>query len=258
MKKSFKLIVLLTIGLLVSWGEFANATPWLTTTWGQRNEYARFAPYNPAGYHERLGCWSTAIAQIMYFHRVLPSGYVSYQGTYYPIQANLNAYTFNWNLFVNKITSSTPEASINQVAQYGYFTAVVIQKDFGTGSYMFGCSTRASELQEHYGVQAQCYSNSYYSLTQIKNIIANEINQNRPVMLHIRNLNLTEFHAVVVDAYQIMSNQFWIHINMGAEGSNDGWYDFGSPILNWDDTSYRLIMTITPPILPNSYILWTK
>jgi len=56
--------------------------PLTTTEWGQRWAFAQFAPPNPAprdqGLHERLGCLSTALAQIMFFHRRCPAGAVDY------------------------------------------------------------------------------------------------------------------------------------------------------------------------------------
>jgi len=225
-----------------------NETYLLETNWGQRNEFTRFSPDN-----YRLGCWSTAIAQILYFHRMRPSGFVTYESSLgYVINEDMNAYKFNWSLFVNSLNENTPEESINEVARYVYFTSVVIQKDYGTMYYMLNSSARAMKVAEHYNCFAQLDSSSSYSMLQIKEFIIQELDAQYPVMLYIRNLEQDRGHAVVVDAYNIVGSEFWVHINMGWEGVDNGWYDFDSPILDYDDTDYRLIMKIKPRILITS------
>ena len=195
-----------------------TGTPLLMTNWGQRHEYARFSPDNL-----RLGCWSTAIAQILYFHRLRPSGRVSYQCTTgYSINENFDLYTFDWSLFVNEFDDSTPEASINEVARYVYFTSVTIQKDFDTGSYILGHSDRAAAVAEHYNCATKLFKNSSYSLGQIKQVITQEIDARRPIMMHLRNLAYSSYHAVAVDAYRMEDGELWLHINMGNEGSDNG------------------------------------
>jgi hypothetical protein len=220
----------------------ATSTPLLETRWGQTGEYATFCPA-----HERAGCWSTAIAQILYFHRLLPSGDVAYRCTSgYSIRENLDAYAFNWDLFVNRIDGTTQKASVDEVARYVYFTSIVIQKDFGTGNYVLGHSERAAEVARHYRAEAQLYTNEQYSTRQIKDIIVREIAARRPVMLHLRDVSRATFHAVVIDACRTAAGQFEVHINMGYEREEDGWYAFDRPIDQFDDNAYRRIMTIRP------------
>ena len=48
----------------------------LNTQWDQVDKYAKFCPDN-----NRAGCWSTAMAQIFYFHRMKPTGEVDYLTT---------------------------------------------------------------------------------------------------------------------------------------------------------------------------------
>src|SRR5689334_17210302 len=47
--------------------------PLLHTHWYQDGPFARFTPQQ-----ERLGCWSTAYAQILFYHRLPPTGHVAY------------------------------------------------------------------------------------------------------------------------------------------------------------------------------------
>jgi hypothetical protein len=48
----------------------------LRTEWDQADIYSKHTPTQV-----RLGCWSTAIAQILYYHKLSPKGKVNYQCT---------------------------------------------------------------------------------------------------------------------------------------------------------------------------------
>ena len=214
----------------------------LRTQWGQREVFARFSPGN-----FRLGCWSTAIAQILYYHRLVPSGSVEYTtSTGYHIDEDFDATTFDWSRFVNVLDDNTPEASINEVTRYVYYVATVIQKDYDTGSYVLRHAERAEAVSQHYECTATVYKSSTHSMEQLKNIIINEINSNRPLMMHLRDLDKDLYHAVVVDGYENRDGIFFVHINMGHQGDEDGWYDFDAPILDYDDPSYKKFMVIVP------------
>ena len=216
---------------------YMGVIPLLDTRWGQRNLYTRFSPDNL-----RLGCWSTAIAQILYFHRLTPSGQVNYVGSLgYTINENLDLYDFNWDLFVNELNENTPNINVEEVARYIYFTSVVIQKDFGTGSYVLDHTERAEAVANHYNCLCNLYKETNYSIDQIKQMIIQELDSERPVMLHLRNLEHSPYHAVVIDAYKIEGGTIYVHLNMGWEGVSDGWYDFHASILDYNDDSYRRI-----------------
>jgi hypothetical protein len=108
----------------------AEIQPLLTTQWGQRGLYAKYVPNN-----ERLGCWSVALAQILYYHRVQPAGQVSYEGDGYRVRESLD-HRFDWDLFADTVTEATPARKQNEVAKYCYYAAIVIGKDFaGEAAY---------------------------------------------------------------------------------------------------------------------------
>jgi hypothetical protein len=220
----------------------------LKTTWGQRDRYAKYSPEN-----KRLGCWSVALAQILYFHRLTPEGTVSYLCTKkrYSIKESFGENKFSWGLFVDKFDDKNSTDSQNEVAKYIYCTSVAIQKDFGTDSYVLKKhAQRAAAIARYYGCETKLHDNNKYSLTQIKQIIKQEIDLRRPLMLHLRSLSTDlsdkDYHAVAVDGYRIRKDEFWIHINMGHKGSDNDWYDFSLPILKYNDNNYRKIITIKP------------
>lgn len=81
------LLLLLLPAAAAGWVSPAGAAgrrmaPLLMTRWGQRWAFGEDAPLalrpSDEGLHERLGCLSTALAQIAYFHRRCPSGTVSF------------------------------------------------------------------------------------------------------------------------------------------------------------------------------------
>jgi hypothetical protein len=213
----------------------------LKTRWSQKNHYARFTPG-----HKRLGCWSVALGQILYFHRLKPMGEVHYKTSAgHTLEEKLD-FPYSFNQFVPSLQESTPEISKKAVAEYLYFVSLVIQKDFGTGSYRLNHSERMEALEKHYPVRTKIYKNGKFSREQMKGIIRNELNNRRPVFLHLRNKEKTRFHAVAIDSFVSYNNRFRVHLNMGYGGHSNGWFDFDDPILEYDDTSYRRIITIYP------------
>ena len=210
----------------------------LNTRWGQYNEFTRFTPD-----HYRCGCWSTALAQILYYYRLQPSGSVIYTtSTGYTLDENFGSYQFDWNLFVDEFNDTTSEASMNEVARYVYFTSVVIQKDFNTATYVLSTQEMEDALETHYDCDVEIYSISSYTLNELKAVIFDEIQECRPIMLYLTHPEIG--HATVIDGYTTVEGKDYIHINMGGEGKNDGWYDINSTIL--ESYEIKRILTINP------------
>ncbi len=216
--------------------------PILKTTWAQRKQYAKFAPDN-----HRVGCWSTALGQILFYHRLTPSGKVSYEcSTEYSISEDLESIKFNWRLFATKLTAKTRSLAVNQVARYLYFVATVIQKDYDTGSYVLGHKQRAEALTKHFECETEVFSSKSKSIEELREILIAEVDASRPVMIHIRNKAKKSFHAAVVDGYRISGEKLKIHINMGHGGDDNGWFHFSGPVGKYNDPSYLKIITVKP------------
>lgn len=218
----------------------------LKTEWDQAGKYAMYTPAKV-----RVGCWSTAIAQILCYHKLFPKGIVGYKCTEgYQINENLESYGFDWNQFVNKIDDTTPQTSIDQIAKYSYFVAVVIRKDFGTGSYLMNDLTYKNVLEKHF----RCIATEYYfknylfnkKKTKIIKLIKSEINASRPIMFYFTDWkNVT--HAVVIDGYSEKNDLFLVHINQGLGGGGNGNYNlFDSISQLGNDMKFRFLLTIKP------------
>ncbi len=214
------------------------------THWKQMGGFERCTPDSL-----RTGCWSTALAQIVYYHKLKPYGHVEYTSRQnYKINENLDSSQFNFNLFTQTIDITTSQETINQLAKYNYYAALAVQKDFGTDRYMNKVAS-ASLLEQHYKVKAERYIawHKYVpnTLGKLEKIIYNEINDKRPIFLHFANLK--DFgHSIVVDGYCYKDGNFMIHTNQGQGGPTDGWYDFYKGILRTDDNALRVVYTFKP------------
>ncbi|MBO9661087.1 MAG: C10 family peptidase, partial [Chitinophagaceae bacterium] len=74
-----------------------------TTHWKQMGGFQKFTPDSL-----RTGCWSTALAQIVYFHKLKPFGHIEYtsrQG--YKINETMDSSQFNFATFTEMIDSTT-------------------------------------------------------------------------------------------------------------------------------------------------------
>lgn len=202
----------------------------LSTHWKQMGGFEKYTPD-----HLRLGCWSTALAQIVYYHRLQPFGQVSYTSRHgYVISENLA----DWQL------GDRPDS----LARYNYAAALAVQKDFGTDSYMHKLAP-SGLLEAHYHVSAARYISWKgllpYTRGKQEAIIRREIHARRPLFLHFANLK--DFgHSVVIDGYKNIDQHFYVHLNQGQGGPQDGWYDFEEDLLKTGDRKLRVLYTIRP------------
>lgn len=229
----------------------------LNTQWDQIDKYAKFCPDN-----SRTGCWSTAMAQIFYYHRMKPTGKVDYETTTgYKVREDLGSYEFDWNLFVEKLDDRTSEESIDEVAKYIYFISLVLEKDFDTGQYKtikseiknkadyLNVNNAIIKLGSHLNCEVEDYHYSKEDLgihsDEIEQLIKEEINSKRPIMMYFESGN--QGHAAVIDGYSYFDGKFLVHINQGSGGVANKWYDFNKSVANHlDDMNHRVLLTIKP------------
>jgi len=206
-----------------------------------------FEKYTPDSL--RVGCWSTALAQIMYYHRLKPYGQVSYTSRNgYKIDETPDSAKIDFSQFATTIDAGTPEVVKDQLAKYSYYAALAVQKDFGTDRYMHKLAS-SSMLEEHYDVKVERYISWHKLLPntmgKLEQVIYDELNSKRPVFLHFADLK--DFgHSAVVNGYRYENGSFIIHINQGQGGPTDGWYDFHKGILRENDNALRVVYTFKP------------
>jgi hypothetical protein len=257
MKKSILLIIIFAALVLTTYTFAATSiidfpkhkfpdqdSIFLKTHWKQMGGFEQDTPD-----HLRLGCWSTAFAQIVYFHQLKPFGHVAYTSSKgYDINIDIDSSKVDLSKLKMQIDTTTPMPDVAALAKYNYFAALAVNKDFGTDNYMHKLAP-ASLLEEHYKIKVSRYISWHrilpYSSGKLESVIKKEISAKRPLFLHFA--NLSNFgHSVVIDGYKLTGNQFYVHLNQGQGGPQDGWYDFDKDLLHDGDRKLRVIYTIKP------------
>lgn len=217
----------------------------LKTTWHQVGSYAKYVKYD-----NDAGCWATAIAQIAHYHKLIPSGQVQYvTSNGNKISVYLDDYSFKHEQFESYLNEHTSPNTIEQISKYIYYIAALIYTDFGSHGYLEH-ETMISRLEKHLNCEVSFheYKKDKYLQDQveIKQLIKQEIDSNRPIMIYFDNGE--DFgHAAVLDGYFEQDNHFLIHLNMGWGGQYDGWYNaFGKFIGMRDDLQNRFLITFDP------------
>jgi len=273
MKKTI-IIIILTFATSISFAQISKETiaqqqpltlkgnHLLKTDWDQWGAYAKYTPENKV-----LGCWSIALAQILFYHQLQPMGEVNYLCSKgYRISDTLSKYNFVWKDFKQTINKQNTDEEINPVARYAYLTAIAIKKDFGTEKY-FEMVNPAPMITKHFDCVAAFYGcfngdlpfpkNQLTAIAQkeqikhiieqdsVRILIQNEIKQKRPVYFHMGNFT-TYGHSTVIDGYKEHAGVFYVHLNYGASGFRTGWYNLFKPIDVLDDIKLRAFVTIIP------------
>ena len=219
----------------------------ISTHWMGEGKYAKFAP-GPESI--TLGCWSTTLAQISYYHHLQPKGISKYECRKgYNIHEDLSQHTFNWSNFENEITDSTNQDVVDEISRYCFSIATIVQKDFGTGRYIT-MMPPINNIKRQLDVKAKLYINYkglFQSKRKIKNIIIREIEEYRPLYLYYRNMEVKgSGHSVVLDGYRFDNDIFKVHLNFGWGGRKDGWYNLFDSIATEGDTELRLVLSVQP------------
>jgi hypothetical protein len=222
--------------------------PLLKTSWKQRDMYAVFTPEN-----ERLGCWSVAFAQILFYHGLVPTGATSYTGTYYSVEADFENPSVDLQYVVSRITPETSAIQAEHTARYLWYAAAASGKDFGTTRYTGNSDVRRDRIAEYYGISSRRVRRTSHGEEGVIEFIRDELKEGRPLLLHVDGETGdggSTAHALVIDGCRGENQNFEVHLNFGWEGVGDGWYSFFEPY----DTEYgnyndyeRWVLRIHPP-----------
>lgn len=194
--------------------------PYIKTSWKQDSAYAAFTPDN-----ELLGCWSVAFAQVLAFHKLAPAGKVNYitqNGKIIDQEFNIPV---RWDWIRPSIKSSTSPEVSEEIANYCFNVAAVVQKDFGIGDYK-DISIIPDEVSDHF----RCVVKKADS--DLQNKIRSEIHSGRPVVVYFDDILALKIvrngHAAVFDGSAEAGNDMYIHVNFGWGGESDGWFKYNT------------------------------
>jgi hypothetical protein len=227
-----------------------NGAYLLKTQWGSDNFSTRFTPGN-----QPLGCHSIAIAQVLYFHRLAPSGMVKYQTSNgVVINEDFSDYKVDWNKISARLTESTPKDALDATAYFNYAVAAIVQKDFATDNYIDieKSDNHKTQIEQHFKCRYDSYvfpdKKSFPAVfakgQTFETLIKKEIDGKRPVGFYF--IWDKAGHAITIDGYTIKDGKFFVHANYGWMGHSDGWYLLPEDLPA--TTNLIMLLTIDPKI----------
>lgn len=199
-----------------------DINPLISTKWDQDCYYNAQCPVDGSGPcgHVLVGCGATAMAQIMKYwnHPTTGNGSHSYyHPTYGTLSANFGATTYNWSSMPNSISSNN-----SSIATLMYHCGVSINMVYGP-SWSSSSTTATGNALKNYFKYASTVSTKYsgnYTASGWINLIRNELNASRPILLRGANSSNSNGHLFNCDGYSGDS----FHINWGWSGYYDGYY----------------------------------
>jgi len=203
-----------------------------TIEWNQGEPYSILCPFDAAANeHALTGCVATAMAQIMKFHRwpVTGTGSHSYTSTVYGnLSEDFSKTSYNWDNMLDNYSASSKSLQDTAVAKLMYHMGVAAEMNYNIaakgGSGAFD-NVAALALINFFGYDKdiQSYPRAFYTNTDWKNLIKNELNVSRPVFYSGTSKN--GGHAFVCDGYD--SNDLF-HINWGWGGFCNGYFELSA------------------------------
>jgi hypothetical protein len=196
--------------------------PLITTKWGQSTSnsggdtdaYNFYTPSAPGCNHTLAGCPAVAVGQVLRYWK-------------YPYCS-----LFDWSKMPNELNTNDPNYN-----QYKEEIANLLRnigdKMNSNGSYYgclsSGCATSITHdvLLDDFIFNSALIERINYKKNTWKNILCNNLNENRPVLY--RGVNYSGGHIFVCDGYKTVTIGEKFHFNYGWNGSSDGYYRINNP-----------------------------
>ncbi|NVJ60537.1 MAG: C10 family peptidase [Gammaproteobacteria bacterium] len=213
--------------------------PLITTTWSQSGGYNPNFTYNsktPLFGNKRapVGCIAVAFGQVLNYYGYPKKGiganqYCNGGGSVYSctdvIEANFYLARYNWNAMPNALNYSSSQESIDAVSTLLFHIGAAVNVTYGKeGSaaklgnpaviYNFRRHFNMPELESKY--RRDYSSNDWYQL------IVNELQNGRPVVLVGFNSQVDAGHAYIIDG---VNAEGQVHVNWGWGGYLNGYFD---------------------------------
>ena len=195
---------------------YATGDVLLSSNWHQNPPYNDDCPFlgcsNSNG-RAIVGCVATAGAQIMRYWNWPPYGSGSPYNDGY-----------DWPNMMDTVTTTSPQAQIDAVAELNHEVGLAVGMDYGCGSSGAPTSDMVGVYENQYRYATACrkIDRDDYSHSGWYAIMKSEFNYNRPVQYRIPD------HSIVGDGwrerYVYPSTLYEIHINYGWGGTNSGWF----------------------------------
>lgn len=198
--------------------------PLMTCMWDQDYPFNEQCP-TMGGQHCVTGCMATAISQVLYTLQfpVTPQGSVSYNSGGTPIKINFSNQTYDFGLMYDRYTRNTlTPAQIDEVAKLNYHVGAACLMQYGLAGSGAIAQTGIKGLIDNFGcTEASMLDRHNYSLDEWNDILINELEGGRPVVMMAQTAN-NEGHAFVLDG---INDKGFYHTNWGWGGYYNGYFD---------------------------------
>jgi hypothetical protein len=208
--------------------------PLVTTTWAQGSPYNSQTPKWLDGKRTKVGCVATAVAQIMRYHKWPNTGTGSISYKWWNGEKNITLsrdFTkskYGWSNMPKKLTVASSLAQKNAVAKISADVGIAFKMNYGPDGSTAFTSDVTTVLPKYFRYKniKWVQRDKYPSDSAWMKVFRKEVQNKRPAILSIAENNngkRENGHAVVVSGYRDTPSE-QIHINMGWNGSYNGWY----------------------------------
>lgn len=204
-----------------------EVAPLVTAQWNQGCYYNQYCPEDAnSKYCGRtlVGCVAVAMGQIMNYHKY-PDACTDIPGythenkgkTSYGWIDNISSTTYNWGDMADKLDETSSEQQIDAVGKLLYHCGVAVKMNYGTSVSQVDVKEVPAALCNYfnYSASSQYIDKGNYSYLDWKELLKNELDNNRPV------LYAGAYHAFVCDGYQ---DNDYFHFNWGWGGQDNNYF----------------------------------
>ncbi len=221
-----------------------------TPVWGQgtTNGVYIFNYYTPN--HWSAGCVATAMAEVLAFYQWPPvgTGHHCYtENDAGQLCADYASTYYDWaNTLFKYKDEHTTSAQRRAAGLLTYHAAISVNMDFSANGSTANVSDAPNAFHNFFRLSGH-YKASGNS--NFWNELINNMKDERPAILAIHRSDGLG-HAVVADGYSERNGFF--HLNMGWNGSDNGWYDISG---TWNAGGYNAVDGATKGIVPSPMVI---
>lgn len=211
-------------------GKQKNAiSPMLTTRWNQDEPYNNTLP-TPYGDKSLAGCVTTAMAQIINYHRfpIQPIGNVEYTAGLKRYSADFAEYTFDFDNMINDYQEdNATDEQLKAVNDLFYCCGMSVDSSWGRDVTTAKSSLIPERMNKHFGysnaigiVNSSCFTSDEWS-----DLLYDQLEKGLPVMISAKSGNNSIGHLFICDG---CDENGYYHINWGWGGALDGFFNLNS------------------------------
>lgn len=205
-------------------------SPMLTTRWNQNEPYNNTLP-TPYGDKSVAGCVTTAMAQVINYHRfpVQPTGSIEYTSVLNHYSADLTKYNFDFDNMIADYKEDNPtDKQIKAVNDLFYCCGMSVESSWGKEVTTAQSSLIPERMNKHFGYSSAMgiVNRSSFTSDEWSDLVYNQLEKGMPVMISAKSGNNSSIgHLFICDG---CDENGYYHINWGWGGALDGFFNLNS------------------------------